>query len=61
MSLETVIVPRFYKKNCGKIYIVFYTFHFQKYINSRDSFDKKYVDLILLSPKCTQYELRQLL
>ena len=47
-------------KNCCKTYIVFYTFHLQKYINSCDYFNKKYVDVIWLSPKCTQCELRQL-
>ena len=33
-------------KYCGKIYIVFYIFHFQKYTNSCDSFNKEYVDVI---------------
>ena len=37
-----------------------FTFHLQIYKNSCDSFNKKYVDVIGLTLKCTQYDLRQL-
>ena len=61
MSLETAVnVPHFYQNIVVKSYIVFYIFHFQRYINSYDSFNKEYVYVIWLSPKCSQCELCQL-
>ena len=39
-GLKTKILEHILLKYCGKIYIVFYIFHFQKYTNSYDSFDK---------------------